>query len=247
MTNPFPLNNPVLGKMLQQQEMAKRTMQTGSGAPAPGPASASGIPDAQIHVTHGLPEDAPPPAPASLGAPQQQAPAAPSTGFSPQPVTGPPRALAGKINPIQPNANEVAAQDKLNHLAGTKPGWENIHNPVLRTLAGIGNAVGGGLFPNIAQYIPGTTLHHGVQTGEAGRQLKQEQGARKEANTEQEQAARATEQASLPEFHEAQNDVKRLTSENRLLADQGKTAEATAHHQGELVLDEGAQLRFAGA
>lgn len=223
-TAPAPLNNPILGRMLQERQQQTQN-------PQPGPSS---TPDAM-----GVP--AQPEAP-TIGKVEHTHDIA---GLAPQPIA-PQKALT-KINPIQPSPAELSHQTEYNRLTGAgpnpndrKPGWEQVHNPVGRTLGGIGNALST-LFPSISMVTPGTTLHHNMLVRNEKGALDQEQGARKEANTEQEQAAHATEQESLPEFHESQNEVKRLTSENRAQSEAGKTAETAAFHQGQLTAKEQAQ------
>lgn len=67
-----------------------------------------------------------------------------------------------------------------------QPGWEQIHNPFLRTLAGVGNGLLGvasrtALGQGIAQNIPGTSAHHQVLVNQQEHALGEEQAGAKSA------------------------------------------------------------------
>src|SRR6185312_12485348 len=47
-------------------------------------------------------------------------------------------------------------------LQSSKPGWQQIKSPILRTLAGIGNVAESTFFPRAAMLTPGTDLHHSM-------------------------------------------------------------------------------------
>lgn len=179
MTSPFPLNNPILGRMLQE-----RQQQAAQPQPAPGPSS---TPDAMNA----------PAEPQTLGRIEHTHDIA---GLAPQPITNQGPLAKAKIEPIQPSPAELSHQTEYNRLTGAgsdpnqgKPGWQQIHNPVLKTLAGVGN-VAASLFPRIGAAIPGTDIHHQVLVGQEKRALDQEQANRKDTAGEQLEAAKAEHQ-----------------------------------------------------
>lgn len=194
-TQPLILNNPILTKALQDRAAQPQQPQ-GLGAPAPqGPPPVA----AHIQVTHTTPDEGP-----DLGT---SVPGAPPQGLAQRPVanTGP----LTKIAPPQPNAAELGHQTEYNRLTApppadkslvhTKantgaPGVQQIHNPFLRGLATVGDAIGSGLFPNIAMNIPGTTAHHGLLVQQQHLPLEQEQKNRKDTATEELDAAKAEHQ-----------------------------------------------------
>src|SRR5580765_6503675 len=158
-TSPLILNNPILTKALQERAAQPQQPQ-GLGTP-PAPSQ----PDMHVQVTHGLPGDMP-----DLGT---NVPGAPPQGLAPRPVAngGP----LTKIAPPQPNAAELGHQAEYNRLTApppanpallhTKqntgaPGVQQVHNPIGRGLLTALDAVGSGLFPNIAMNVPGTSAHH---------------------------------------------------------------------------------------
>ncbi len=223
MTNPFPLNNPVLGKMLQQRAIEQQQPQAPAApGPSPTPAAMNAAPQPlQVQHTHEL---------AGMDQPDPELQQFYRTHPGRHPMDEKPDGIGGlarppvasqkslaKVQPIQPNPAELGHQQEYNRLTGVGPdpnqgksGISQIKNPVGRTLLHIADAIGGGLFPNIAQYIPGTQLHHGMLVGEERGALKQEQGARKEANTQQEQAAQANreqEQADIGIPAQAEHDL----------------------------------------
>lgn len=96
-----------------------------------------------------------------------------------------------------PNEAEQAHQTEYNRLTGAgpnaqegRPGWEQIHNPVGKTLAGIGNAVAS-FFPAISMNIPGTTMHHQFLVHNERQALEHEQKARKDTAEEERDVATA--------------------------------------------------------
>lgn len=200
--SPLILNNPVLTKALQQRAAAAQQQPQGLGTPPIAPATPQ--PDMHVQVTHTVPGEGP-----DLGT---SVPGAPPSGFTPQP-TASMKPLA-KVAAPQPNPAELAHQTEYNRLTGAGPnpaegksGIQQIKNPVGRTLLQIADAVGGGLFPNIAANIPGTELHHRMLTRNAQGELAQEQKARGETAAQGLEAAKAEHQinmenkATKPDIH----------------------------------------------
>ncbi len=92
-----------------------------------------------------------------------------------------PLATAQPSQPAQPSLGPEGQEAA--RLRGSKPGAEQIHNPFLRTLATVGDALASTVTPHLASFIPGTTAHHNVLMGNAEAGAKEEQAA-KTAGTE---------------------------------------------------------------
>lgn len=188
---PNPLNNPVLGKMLQERALAAQQPQESQATAAPAMPTLG-----RVEHTHDI---------AGMEAPQAAAPSAAAPTPAPTTLQSAPmpKPLA-KIAPVQPSPAELAHQTEYNRLTGAGPnpnegksGISQIHNPVGRTLLHIAEAVGGGLFPTIAMGIPGTQLHHQMLVGNESRALDQEQRNRKDTAQEQLENAKAQHQFDL--------------------------------------------------
>lgn len=108
-------------------------------------------------------------------------------------VNAPATELPNQTPPIRIPPTQVIGpmtnQEKLAHdqQAGT---WASrIHNPFGRALATIPDAIASGLFPRIAQFIPGTSAHHALDIGQDTAAVNEEQAARAAADkSAQEQA-----------------------------------------------------------
>jgi hypothetical protein len=97
--------------------------------------------------------------------------------------------------------------EKMSDQVAAGPGWHGIHNPFLKGLAAVGDTIGSGLFPEFAQFVPGTTAHHNELLGEEENQLGQEQKATKATDESRLQNAQAAERESLPELHNTQAEL----------------------------------------
>lgn len=204
------LENPVLSELDSLSPHAKSALAQAHGklltlntAPigAAPDAAAGGVAPAPKLQPIGQPSEQPPSAPGMLptiGGPQQQ-PAQQSPGMLP---TLP-----------QPSPTVAGDRAELSRLNTTGSGVSQIHNPFLKTLGVIGDAVGTGLFPRIASQIPGTTAHHQQLVGEAGQQLKADEGVETETAKNELAGAQAAEQASLPQYHQAQAENAGLRNE----------------------------------
>ena len=125
---------------------------------------------------------------------------------------------APPIVPLPP----TDAQARLAHEQSSKPGADTVKNPVLHTLAKIGD-VASAFFPGPASMIPGTTLHHNMLLNEAQGAVNSEasNAALKSKGTlEEAEARRAGAQADVqPELADIKQqiaDTQRQSNENRL-------------------------------
>lgn len=135
----------------------------------------------------------------------QQPIAAPPAGMSPivdagspsdvQPLPTPKLAIASPVTsdpasglPITPSAPQSSAAPaplqnphmaNLERMTTEGTGTNKIHNPFLRGLATVGDAIGSGLFPEFARFVPGTSAHHQQLIGEEEGQLGQEREQQK--------------------------------------------------------------------
>lgn len=122
-------------------------------------------------------------------------------GISPSGGTAIAPASALDAKPIDPHMAE------LERLHSTGSGVSQIKNPFLRTLATIGDVIGSGLEPGLAQFIPGTSAHHEQLIGQEENQLGQEQKATKATDESRLQNAKSTEAESLPDLHKTQAEL----------------------------------------
>lgn len=122
-----------------------------------------------------------------------------------------------------PSAGENPHMQNLERMTAEGPGYNKIHNPFLKGLAMAGNVVGSGLFPQFAQFIPGTSAHHEQLIGQEENQLGQEQKATKatddsaqsQATTEHEKAVTGGLPASQAlDSAEAQNYLSEAEARN---------------------------------
>lgn len=81
------------------------------------------------------------------------------------------------------NPDAGAHLAELNRLNETGSGRSQIHNPILRTLAGIGDIAGSAFFPAITAGIPGTEFHHNYLVKRAEGNVNQDASLAKENAT----------------------------------------------------------------
>lgn len=92
---------------------------------------------------------------------------------SPTPAPAPaaqipgPSLLGGEPRPMDQQSPDPAAPNptadhlaERNRVVGSGSGISQMHNPFLRGLANVGQAVGSAVLPNVLRFIPGTELHH---------------------------------------------------------------------------------------
>lgn len=146
--------------------------------------------------------------------------AEPATDLAPM---GAPSSSAGDIAAMKPLARPTAAATPLAPtptanqaertrltdptLQSSKPGWQQIHNPFLRTLAGIGNVAESTFFPRAAMLTPGTDLHHSMLVRQNARENATDEGELNEASKRKLEEAQAENQESIPELKRTQADL----------------------------------------
>ncbi len=149
-------------------------------------------------------------------------PASQTTSVTPQ-ASGPvapapnatPAGAGSSIKPQPPIAPPpTAAQSELQRLQTTGSGTSQIHNPFLKTLGVIGDVVGSGLFPGFAQYVPGTSAHHHMLVNNAEGQVADEAGEKAALDTSRLSNAKAAEEESLPDLHQAKSDLEATKVQN---------------------------------
>lgn len=144
-------------------------------------------------VAAGSPTDAQPlptPKPSAIASPVTNDPASGLAITPSVPKTVTPSAVAPIQNPHMENLERMTKE-------GT--GTNKIHNPFLRGLATVGDAVGSGLFPEFTRYIPGFTAHHQQLMGEEENQLGQERAqAKSDADLSQQAASTKLTEAQVP-------------------------------------------------
>ncbi len=222
---------------------------SGSGAQAPAmPLPSAAAPDAP---------QAPAMPPVSDSVPFSGTPRAsdmpddrPSRSMSPSPsmiapegADAQPLPLSGSAEQVKPlSASPVSApinphMQELTRLHEDGAGLNKIHNPFLKTLATVGNVVGSGLFPGLAQFVPGTSAHNEMLIDREESQLGQEQKADKATDESRLQNARAAEQESLPELHTAQTELATTkATDARAIAD-AKSALGQSEHDRKATAD----------
>ena len=204
------MDNPVLSELDSLSPHAKSalaqahgkllTLNTGGAPLGPAPDAAAGAPVAPRLQPIGQPSEQPPSAPAGM---------LPTIGTQQPPTQSP-----GMLPTLaQPSAQVDADRTELNRKITSGSGISQIHNPFLKTLGMIGDAIGTGLFPRIAAQIPGTTAHHQQLVGEDTRKLESDEDVEKEAAKNQLTGAQAAEQASLPQYHQSQAENAGLRNE----------------------------------
>lgn len=99
------------------------------------------------------------------------------------------------------------AQEKLANTQEMGSGISRIHNPVLKTLATVGDVLAGTFAPRAEQLIPGTEGNHALRLAQAGNAVKSEQEQQLAPVERRLRAAQATEAESLPDLHQAQAEL----------------------------------------
>lgn len=220
------MDNPVLSELDSLSPHAKSalaqahgkllTLNSGGAPLGPAPDAAAGAPASPKLPTLGNPSEQPPSAPAGM---------LPTIGTQHPPAQSP-----GMLPTLaQPSARVSGDQAELDRKMSTGSGISQIHNPFLRTLGTIGDAIGTGLFPRIAAQIPGTTAHHQQLVGEDTRKLETDEDVEKEAAKNQLTGAQAAEQASLPQYHQSQAEL----GATKAALTQEKQNEAEQHHKSQ--------------
>jgi hypothetical protein len=114
----------------------------------------------------------------------------------------------------------------------TGSGVSQIHNPLLRGVASAADIVGSVFAPNLAQFIPGTTLHHQLTMGQAAQNVQSDQNEQAAQSTQQQAAATLEGTKARTAETEAQTE----TANAGLAA--GKLAAQKASMSGNILYDE---------
>lgn len=133
-------------------------------------------------------------------------------------------ALVAPISPVVTRTPSQADNDiaERNRLVSTGSGIDQIKNPLLKGLARAGDIAASVFAPNVAQFIPGTTLHHNMLVNQAIRNVAQDQAQEKnaadvadtQAQTQQRQVANANAPIEAADRHRlTQAQIGNLTSE----------------------------------
>lgn len=193
------LRNPILDELDRAAQDAHARLSPGaqealrqSGAP---------IPSAALSPRIVSPSAMPPPLT------MDRTPLGPSE--LPGPTSGsltPPSSSAPALGTPAPAPLSPATQH-LQDIQSRGTGISRIHNPILRTLATIGDVAAGTFSPRAEMLIPGTEGHHQLELDRAQEALGEEQKATSLPIENRLHAAQATEAESLPALHQAQTEL----------------------------------------
>jgi hypothetical protein len=90
----------------------------------------------------------------------------------PAPVAAPPAPAVTTLD-IGPVGPIGQLEDRYSNLALSRPGVEQIRNPLLRGLGRAGDVLLGAVTPGLAARLPSTTLHHDVLVSQAAQDVNQ--------------------------------------------------------------------------
>lgn len=101
-------------------------------------------------------------------------------------------ALSAPIGPLVTKAPTQTDTDttELSRLKNTGSGVDQVQNPLLRGISRAGDIAASVFAPNLAQYLPGTTLHHERLVGQQEEKIKQDE-------TQEDTAAQITQRQAL--------------------------------------------------
>jgi hypothetical protein len=160
----------------------------------------------------------------------------------------------------------TATQEKLANTQEMGSGISRIHNPVLKTLATVGDVLAGTFAPRAEQLIPGTEGNYALHLARAQNAVKGEEAQQLAPIERRLKTAQATEQESLPDLHQAQaeataakereletghrntEDINRLKAENQQMNAAATRKSTLAQHgfkeneKGEIVPLEYAEM-----
>lgn len=163
-------------------------------------------------------------APMPLSGPSQPAPAL----SAPTPRPAGPAPLSAATTPLQAEHTRLTAPPiQSGPLAHTKEdtgrsGIGQIHNPWLRGLATIGDAIGSGFFPGPTAAIPGTSLHHQALVRQNEGAQKQDESNATNAANRAHLGAETENLESLPELHKTQAELAASKLGEKTANDQAK-------------------------
>lgn len=116
-----------------------------------------------------------------------------------------PRMMGPQVERYEPLPSAAAVD--LKRMRDTGSGSSQVHNPFLKTLATIADVVGSGLFPQFAQFVPGSSAHHDMLIANREAQVKDEQTQQKAADESALQQAQTDETASRAKQEEARAEA----------------------------------------
>lgn len=206
---PTPYKNPVLdeldGLSPQAKQALARAHQSIASIQAPPEVAPNPMQPAQIPGS--APRIASPPS------------------YTPKPLGGAPAPAAGTPPPMTPD--QQGHLDERNRLISSGSGISQVHNPFLKTIGTIGDALGSTFAPRAAAFIPGTTLHHNMLLNESNAAVKGDEAQREsEGKVGQEAAQTAHTQAEIPltEAQTAATNAEVPLREAQAVGEQAKAA-----------------------
>ena len=124
------------------------------------------------------------------------------------PLLSPPTRPNITVNPLLATPQEQH-KAKLNEMIADGSGVDQVQNPLLRGIARAADVVGSVFAPNLAQFIPGTTLHHQLLVGQQEHIVNQDDAqAEQEAQTANLNLQPAFKQQAAALAQEKQNNVE---------------------------------------
>lgn len=116
-------------------------------------------------------------------------------------------AIQAPIVTQRPPTQTEADQAKLTGLRNSGDGVSQINNPLLRGIARAGDIAASVFAPRLAQYIPGTQLHHQVLVGQAQQALASDQASDQAGAVLADSQAQAKQRESLAEQEQAKAEA----------------------------------------
>lgn len=104
---------------------------------------------------------------------------------------------------LTPPTQTQTDQAERNRLIDTGSGVSQISNPLLRGIARAGDIAASVFAPNIAQFLPGTTLHHNLLVNQATNNVAKDQAEEQSATAEQDSQAQVKQREALAEQEQA--------------------------------------------
>ena len=219
---PLPSKNDVLNEILKAHgtlsEPAKRAVEMANMTPKPVP---MGPPPVVASSPGAIPMPKPsldePPAAGAIPVPKGNALAGMppvNPGAITVPSAMPPRPQTPQHIPVPQDPRLQQAQNNAWRLGQTGPGVSQIHPAGIRIPLQILDAIGSGLFPNIAMGIPGTTAHHQLLSAGANNQVASLENQQNEAvKRAGEEATRAKTEADTNTLIPAQAEHEKAATE----------------------------------
>lgn len=135
--------------------------------------------------------------------------------------------LAPSVTQAPPTQTQTD-QTERNRLINTGSGVDQISNPLLRGIAKTADIVGSVFAPNLAQFIPGTTLHHQLLVNQATNNVAKDQ-------SEDESNAQTNNLNLQPQFKATQQALAQEKQNNTEDHQQAVLDQQQAHQQQQYV------------